>query len=129
MHAYIPTIQNNSSNGSTIIAICVSIVGVIIGEKNCATKLFYHNYYITYILLNFLVVVIALIVIVLIKRHKKLSHHDMDDKSDTINLKPFANKPTNKNADNECVFSNPSYQDDQDFNENDDNELLVHSKS
>ena len=77
----------------------------------------------------FLVAVIALIVIILIKRHKKRSYHDMDDKSDTIDLKSLAVKPTNKDADNECVFSNPTYQDEQDFNGNDDNEVLVHSKS
>ena len=76
----------------------------------------------------FLVAVIALIVIILIKRHKKRSY-DMDDKSDTIDLKSLAVKPTNKDADNDYVFSNPTYQDEQGFNGNDDDEVLVHSKS
>jgi len=74
----------------------------------------------------FLDAVIALIVIMLIKRHKKRSYNDMDDKSDTIDLKSFAVKPTNKD---DYVFSNPTYQDERDFNGNDDDEVLIHSKS
>ena len=67
--------------------------------------------------------------IILIKRKKKNSYHDKSDKSDTINLKSFDSKSADGGGDHECVFSNPTYQDTQNFDRSDDDEFLFNSEN
>ena len=53
----------------------------------------------------------------------------MSDKDDTINLKSLDVKSADKEGDHECLFSNPTYQDAQDFDKSDDDEFLFHSEN
>ena len=53
----------------------------------------------------------------------------MSDKGDTINLKSLDSKSANGGGDRECVFSNPTYQDTQNFDRSDDDEFLFNSEN
>ena len=81
----------------------------------------------TFILVCILVIVLLLIVVVLIIRHRRVSGYDKSDKD--VTLKSFAFEPANEESSHEAIFSNPTYQDVQDFDRSDDNELLVQSEN
>jgi len=62
------------------------------------------------------------------KRHKRNVHYDVSGKDPTFTVRTVGIKSIDEEANHECVFPNPTYQDDQDVDKSIANELSVQSK-
>ena len=101
--------SNLSDDELIIIYVCVSVAGIIIGKK---TSFNYH----LFIFVHFLAIILVLLGVALVK------YHGRNENESDITLKSYNVKPSNEEGNQQCVYSNPTYQDVQ----NVDNIIDIH---